>query len=82
MNPTFRRRYGGLDDESRLKRMPRGFAEDHRAAKWLRYQSFTAGRMLKDSEVTSARLAASLEKDFVGTLPLVRWLNTALGFPS
>jgi uncharacterized protein (TIGR02453 family) len=82
MNPAFRRRYGGLDDESRLKRMPRGFAEDHPAAKWLRYQSFTTGRMLKDSEVTGARLAASLEKDFVGMLPLVRWLNTALGFPS
>jgi uncharacterized protein (TIGR02453 family) len=82
MNPTFRRRYRGLDDESRLKRMPRGFSEDHPAAKWLRYQSFTAGRMLKDSEVTSARLAASLEKDFVGMLPLVRWLNAALGFPT
>ena len=36
------KRYGGLDDEAVLKRMPRGFADDHPAAKWLRYQSFTS----------------------------------------
>ena len=32
------KRYGGLDDEAVLKRMPRGFADDHPAAKWLRYR--------------------------------------------
>src|SRR5689334_6134225 len=46
------KRYGGLDDEAVLTRMPRGFSEDHPAATWLRYQSFTSGRLLKDSEVT------------------------------
>src|ERR1041385_8457972 len=63
-NPAFRRRFGGLGDEGVLRRMPRGFAEDHPAATWLRYQSFTAGRLLKDTDVTSARLPAILEKDF------------------
>jgi uncharacterized protein (TIGR02453 family) len=29
--PAFVRRYGGLDDEAMLKRMPRGFADDHPA---------------------------------------------------
>jgi uncharacterized protein (TIGR02453 family) len=75
----FKRRYGGLDDEAMLKRMPRGFSEDHPAAKWLRYQSFTSGRELSDSEVTSAKLTATLQKDFAALLPLVRWLNKALG---
>ena len=75
------KRYDGLDDEAVLKRMPRGFAEDHRAAKWLRYQSFTSGRMLSDAEVTDSRLPALLAKDFQGLLPLVRWLNSALGLP-
>ena len=51
------------------------------AATWLRYQSFTAGRLLKDADVTSARLPAMLEKDFGALLPLVRWLNGALGLP-
>jgi uncharacterized protein (DUF2461 family) len=62
-----------------LKRMPRGFSEDHPAAKWLRYQSFTSGRLLKDAEVTSSRLPALLARDFERLLPLVRWLNGALG---
>jgi uncharacterized protein (TIGR02453 family) len=77
--PAFRRRYGGLDDEAKLKRMPRGFAETHPAARWLRYQSFTAGRALRDAQVTSVRLAALLEDDFARLLPMVRWLNLALG---
>ena len=76
------RRYGGLDDSAVLKRIPRGFSEEHPAAKWLKYQSFTCGRMLEDSEVTSPRLAAMLASDFASMLPLVRWLNSALGLGS
>jgi len=74
------RRFGGLDDEGKLKRMPRGYAEDHPAAKWLRFQSFTSGRALTDAQVTSASLAALLAREYEALLPLVRWLNGALGF--
>jgi uncharacterized protein (TIGR02453 family) len=74
------KRFGGLDDEGALKRMPRGFAEDHPAAKWLRFQSFTSGRTLTDAQVTSASLAAFLAREYESLLPLVRWLNGALGF--
>jgi uncharacterized protein (TIGR02453 family) len=74
------RRFGGLDDEAVLRRMPRGYAEHHPAAKWLRYRSFTAGRALTDGQVTGQRLPALLEKEFSALLPLVRWLNNALGF--
>jgi uncharacterized protein (TIGR02453 family) len=76
------KRFGGLEDEAALKRMPRGFAEDHPAAKWLRYQSFTSGRMLSDAEVTDPKLPALLAKEFQGLLPLIRWLNGALGLPA
>ncbi len=37
--------------------------------------------MLSDSQVTSTRLPALLERDFEALLPLVRWLNGALGLP-
>ena len=74
------RRFGGLDDEGALKRMPRGYAEDHPAAKWLRFQSFTSGRTLTDAQVTSASLAALLAREYEALLPLVRWLNSSLGF--
>ena len=74
------KRFGGLEDESALKRMPRGYAEDHPAAKWLRYQSFTSGRTLTDAQVTSPSLSLFLAKEYEALLPLVRWLNSALGF--
>src|SRR5213083_2939348 len=72
-------RFGGLDDGAMLKRMPRGFAEDHPAAKWLRYQSFTIGRELSDKQVLGPGLVGLLEADFTLMMPLVRWLNGALG---
>ena len=74
------KRYGGLDDESMLKRMPRGYAEDHPAAQWLRHQSFTSGRQLTDAQVMSAKLPAILERDLEALLPLVRWINRTVGY--
>jgi uncharacterized protein (TIGR02453 family) len=78
--PTFRRRFKALDTEAMLTRLPRGYAEGHPAERWLRYKSFTATRMLTESQATSARLPALLERDFATLAPLVRWLNGAIGY--
>jgi uncharacterized protein (TIGR02453 family) len=78
--PAFRRRFGRLDDEAVLKRMPRGYREDHPAAHWLRYRSFTATRLMTEREVESPRLPATLIRDFAALVPLVRWLNGTLGY--
>jgi uncharacterized protein (TIGR02453 family) len=77
--PALRRRMGALSEESMLTRVPRGYAADHPAARWLRHQSFTVGRKLSDADVTGARLASTLSSDFKAITPLVRWLNSALG---
>jgi uncharacterized protein (TIGR02453 family) len=73
------RRFGGLSEEAVLRRVPRGVAPDHPAARWLKFQSFVMGRALTDAQVVSARLPALLEADFRLMLPLVRWINGALG---
>jgi uncharacterized protein (TIGR02453 family) len=73
------RRFGGLDDEAKLTRVPRGYAADHPAGEWLRLQSFTFGRMLTDAQAISPRLPALLEADFQVIVPLVRWINGVLG---
>ena len=73
------KRFGGIHDYSMLKRMPRGYPETHPAAKWLRYQSFTSGRTLADSNVTSKKLPSLLVREYELLLPLVRWVNGALG---
>jgi uncharacterized protein (TIGR02453 family) len=78
--PVFRRRFKALDREAMLTRLPRGYAEGHPAERWLRYKSFTATRMLTEAQATSARLPALLERDFAALVPLVRWLNGAIGY--
>jgi len=77
--PATVRRFGALDEDAVLTRVPRGYDPDHPAAKWLRYQSFTLGRALSDAQITSARLPALVAEDFAAMLPLVRWLNASLG---
>ncbi|HXY32510.1 MAG TPA: DUF2461 domain-containing protein [Gemmatimonadaceae bacterium] len=78
---AFCRRYGEISDEKMLKRLPRGVPIDHPAGRWLRYQSFTAGRRLSDREVTRVDLPDVLARDVKALLPFVRWLNASLGFP-
>jgi uncharacterized protein (TIGR02453 family) len=78
-DPRVRRRFGGLDEDAMLKRLPRGYPPDHPGAKWLKFQSFTLGRGLTDAQATSARLPALLEADFALIVPLVRWINGSLG---
>jgi uncharacterized protein (TIGR02453 family) len=77
--PAFRRRFGALDDDAMLVRMPRGFAPDHPAATWLRHQSFTAGCEVPVEAVASPTLPDLLAKHFEVMTPFVRWLNGALG---
>lgn len=83
--PAFKRRFGGLSDEEagvRLTRVPRGFAPDHPAAHWLRFNSFTASRPLTDAQALSPRLVDTLMPEYALLLPLVRWLNATLGYPA
>jgi uncharacterized protein (DUF2461 family) len=68
-----------LDEEAMLRRVPRGFAPDHPAARWLKFQSFVTGRSLTDAQAVSPKLPALLEADFRLMVPLVRWINQGLG---
>ena len=78
--PGFRRRFGGLSEDAKLRRVPREFPPDGPAAEWLKLQSFTARASIEPSVVASPRLVDRLCADFEVLVPLVRWLNRALGF--
>ena len=78
-SPKLVARMGALGEESMLKRLPRGFDEQTPGARWLRHQSFTVGRKLTDAQVIGSRLTTILADDFARIVPLVRWLNGALG---
>lgn len=79
LSAGFKKRFGELEKESVLTRPPRGFAPDHPAGDWLRYQSFTAGRELTSDEYLSPKLPAILAKHFEAMTPFIRWLNEASG---
>jgi uncharacterized protein (TIGR02453 family) len=80
--PAFRRRFGALGADAVLRRMPRGYAASHPAAEWLRYCSFTVSRPVEDARIESPRLVDDVSREFQRILPLVRWLNGAIGLPA
>jgi len=79
LEPRFKRRFGALSREAMLTRVPRGYPPDHPAAELLRFQSFTVSRKLSAKEIGTPRLVDRLAREFEVMLPLVRWLNRALG---
>ncbi len=76
---AFRAEFGALSETSMLTRMPKGYAADHPAATWLRYQSFTAGSELTLDDVVSPKLPDELARRYKKLVPFVRWLNSAIG---
>ena len=77
--PALRRAFGPLSEEGMLKRLPRGTAPGHPGERWLRHQSFTVSAELPGSAVFRRDLPALLERRYRTLLPLVRWLNAAIG---
>ncbi|HEY2956455.1 MAG TPA: DUF2461 domain-containing protein [Candidatus Eisenbacteria bacterium] len=76
--PRFRRRFGGLYDEDRLQRPPRGFAADHPAVEWLKLKRFVAWSEKPVSRLRGKGLAAYVADECRALQPLVAWLRAAL----
>jgi uncharacterized protein (TIGR02453 family) len=79
-SPGFRRQVGSLDGE-RLQRVPHGFPKDHRAAAYLKYRQFLAGRELPAAFACSPRFYSTLVAVFRQVAPLARFLNEPLVHP-
>lgn len=73
----FRRAIGELDGEQ-LSRVPRGFAKDHPAGRYLRFKQFLAGREFEPEFAIRDRFYREVLGIFKAVAPLVRFLNTAL----
>jgi len=64
---------------ARLKRHPRGYPADHPLIEDLKRKTIFAGRSFKDTEITSSRFIDSVEDVFIDLVPLMRFINDALG---
>lgn len=68
--------YSGLEGQ-RLKRTPRGFAQDHPAADLLVYKQFLSGATLSAEVIEQPTIGAVLDRYFRAIAPLLAYLNRA-----
>lgn len=62
-----------------LKRPPRGFSADHPLIDDLKLRTFFAGRSFKNGEVTSPEFIDRVVDTFQDIVPMMRFINEALG---
>jgi uncharacterized protein (TIGR02453 family) len=74
---AFRSRFGDLQQQAdvSLSRMPRGYAPDHPAARYLKLKSFIASCPLPDARVQAPDAATEIADAFSASTPFIRFLN-------
>ena len=75
---TFAKRFKTLEGE-KLQRIPHGFPKDHMMGEWLKYKSYYTGVEWKEEVCYSPKFVDKVVQVYKELLPLVRFLNGALG---
>jgi uncharacterized protein (TIGR02453 family) len=76
--PGFKRHFGGLNDEEKLSRPPRGFDCEHPAMEWLKLKRYVAWSERPLSQAGAKSLAAYVADECKALHPLAAWLRKAL----
>lgn len=76
--PEFRR-YLHLHEGQKLKRVPRGFPEDHPAAELFKLRQITAWRTFTDAEVLAPTFAPEVVATVKALDPFLRYLEESVG---
>lgn len=77
-NPEFQSLFK-LSEEDRLKKVPRGFTEDHPAAEFLKLRHLVVWRPLTDTEVMAENFAAEVIRSVKVLSPFLRYMEHAVG---
>src|SRR5262249_37202473 len=80
--PAFRKRFGGLNEDERLKTPPRGFDCDHPAMEWLKLKRYIAWSEEPASRIDANGLAAHVADQCKALHPLATWLRAAVAAAS
>ena len=75
---NFKKRFGVLEG-SKLQRNPQGFRGDHPMIEWLKYKQFYAGVSWKTDVCFSPKFTDKVISLYRELLPLLRFLNAAVG---
>jgi uncharacterized protein (TIGR02453 family) len=74
----FKKRFESLEGE-KLQRAPLGYPLDHPMIDWLKYKSFYTGVEWNEKECHSPKFLDKVVEVYKDLLPLIRFLNEALG---
>jgi uncharacterized protein (TIGR02453 family) len=77
-NPSFRSRLSLMEGE-KLKKVPRGFSEDHPAAELLKLRQIVAWHPLTDTQVLGPGLADEVLATDKALKPFLKYLEEAVG---
>ncbi len=77
-NKDFKKYFGGLSEEDKLKTAPKGYEKTHPEVEILKNKSFIVVHELKDKEVLSKDFAENCAIIFKAMYPLNRFLRRAV----
>lgn len=75
---AFKKYYGGLDDEYKLARPPKGYDKNSPDIEMLKYNSYIAWHEYNDKDATSKNFAQELNKGAKIMKPLIDFLDVAV----
>lgn len=75
---AFKKTFGGLSEEDKLVRPPKGYEEDNPAVEFLKLRSFIAGCGIEDKELTADGLTKQITGIFKKMKPFIDFLERAL----
>lgn len=73
----FKKEFGEIEGE-KLSRAPLGYPKDHPMLEYLRYKQLYVGKVYEDTACLKPRFADTVVAVFNDTMPLVRWLVSAI----
>lgn len=74
---AFRRYFKGLDEDDKLKTMPKGFEKEHPQADLLKNKHFVVSHYFSDKELLDKKLIQETLAGFKAMLPLLLYLRAA-----
>jgi uncharacterized protein (TIGR02453 family) len=76
----FKKYFGSIDANEKLKTAPQGYPKDHPEIDLLRLKQVTAARMFTDEEILSRQFATQAINTFTVMKPFLDYFNNVLGW--
>ena len=76
-NKDFKKWFGSLEEEQKLKNAPKGIDKDHPDAELFKFTSYIVSHPIKDKDVTSDALLKECVAGYKAMRPLIDFLNRA-----